>query len=173
MMVSITGTPGTGKTAVSSILRTKGYNVTAQNDTIEKYVLERDEERDAIVIDEDLWAEEFPVFDGIIEGHVTHLLSSDRVIVLRCRPDVLQERLEKRGYSDAKVKENVLAEALDSILIETVECHSDDEILEIDTTSAAVEDTAAKIDEFIKGLIPAHFGDTDWSEFLGGMTYDT
>lgn len=168
MMVSITGIPGTGKTAVSSLLKEKGYSVTAQNDTIGKYILERDEERDAIVIDEDLWAEEFPVFDGIVEGHITHLLPSDRVIVLRCRPDVLEDRLRKRGYSAAKVKENVLAEALDTILIETVECHSDDEILELDTTSAAVEETAAQIDEFIKGQRPAHFGDTDWSEFLGG-----
>ena len=142
--------------------------MTAQNDTIGKYILERDEERDAIVIDEDLWAEEFPVFDGIVEGHITHLLPSDRVIVLRCRPDVLEDRLRKRGYSAAKVKENVLAEALDTILIETVECHSDDEILELDTTSAAVEETAAQIDDFIKGFTPAHFGDTDWSEFLGG-----
>ena len=168
MMVSITGIPGTGKTAVSSLLKEKGYSVTAQNDTIGKYILERDEERDAIVIDEDLWADEFPVFDGIVEGHITHLLPSDRVIVLRCRPDVLEDRLRKRGYSAAKVKENVLAEALDTILIETVECHADDEILELDTTSAAVEETAAQIDDFIKGLTPAHFGDTDWSEFLGG-----
>lgn len=167
MMVSITGTPGTGKTAVSSVLRAKGYNVLAQNDTIEKYVLEKDEERDAIVIDEDLWADEFPAVDGIIEGHITHILPSERVIVLRCRPDVLEDRLRKRGYSVAKVKENVLAEALDTILIETVECHGDEEILELDTTSAAVEDTAAMIDEFIKGLRHAHFGDTDWSEFLG------
>jgi adenylate kinase len=167
MMVSITGTPGTGKTAVSSVLRAKGYNVLAQNDTIEKYILEKDEERDAIVIDEDLWADEFPAVDGIIEGHITHILPSERVIVLRCRPDVLEDRLRKRGYSAAKVKENVLAEALDTILIETVECHGDEEILELDTTSAAVEDTAAMIDEFIKGLRPAHFGDTDWSEFLG------
>ncbi|MBR6447047.1 MAG: adenylate kinase family protein, partial [Methanomicrobium sp.] len=117
MMVSITGIPGTGKTAVSSLLKEKGYSVTAQNDTIGKYILERDEERDAIVIDEDLWADEFPVFDGIVEGHITHLLPSDRVIVLRCRPDVLEDRLRKRGYSAAKVKENVLAEALDTILI--------------------------------------------------------
>lgn len=167
MMVSITGTPGTGKTAVSSVLRAKGYNVLAQNDTIEKYILEKDEERDAIVIDEDLWADEFPAVDGIIEGHITHILPSERVIVLRCRPDVLEGRLRKRGYSAAKVKENVLAEALDTILIETVECHGNEDILELDTTSAAVEDTAAMIDEFIKGLRSAHFGDTDWSEFLG------
>ena len=167
MMVCITGTPGTGKSAVSEILRKKGFNVVSQNDTAKKYIIGADSERDTDIIDEDRWIDEFESFDGIIEGHITHLLPCDRVVVLRCRPDVLKSRLISRGYSPEKVSENAMAEALDVVLIEALENCPEDQIYEIDTTNMAVEQTADEIAGFITGKIPGRFGDTDWSVFLG------
>ena len=58
----------------------------------------------------------------------------DLVIILRCRPDILKSRLVKRGYRGEKIQENVEAEALDVILVETLEIHPPGHILEIDTT---------------------------------------
>ena len=167
MMVCITGTPGTGKSVVSEILRKKGYNVVLQNDTAKDYIICDDQKRDTAVIDEELWAEEFMPFEGIIEGHITHILPCDLVVILRCRPDVLKKRLLKRGYSPEKVSENVMAEALDVILIETLECHTDDKVFETDTTDINVEDTAKEIEDFMLGKILPSYGNTDWSEFLG------
>lgn len=167
MMVCITGTPGTGKSAVSEILRKKGYNVVLQNDTAKDYIISEDTQRDTTVIDEELWAEEFVPFDGIVEGHITHILPCDLVVILRCRPDVLRMRLLKRGYSPEKVSENVMAEALDVVLIETLECHTDDKIFETDTTDIKAEETAKEIEDFMLGKIPPSYGNTDWSEFLG------
>ena len=51
----------------------------------------------------------------LAEGHLAceMKLPADSVIVLRCRPDILRKRLQRRGYGKTKVGENVLSEALD------------------------------------------------------------
>lgn len=166
MMVCISGIPGTGKSSVSEVLKEMNYNIVAQNDTVSGYVLSEDPERDAIVIDEESWAGEFKPVDGIVEGHLTHLLLCDRLVILRCCPDVLIERLELRGYSPEKIRENAEAEALDTILVEALENHKDDIILELDTTETNPAETAVVIDEFIRGIRKGGFGRTDWSEYL-------
>ncbi|WP_048148539.1 adenylate kinase family protein [Methanolacinia paynteri] len=169
MMTCISGIPGTGKSSVSAVLKRMGYDVVLQNDTTGNYFICDDPDRDTAVIDEDLWASEFRPVDGIVEGHLTHLLECDRLVILRCRPDVLKERLVLRGYSSEKVRENVEAEALDTILIEALENHKEDIILELDTTERTPEEIATEIDDFIHGRRGADFGNTDWSEYLGTM----
>ncbi|ADN37131.1 Adenylate kinase [Methanolacinia petrolearia DSM 11571] len=169
MMTCISGIPGTGKSSVSAVLKRMGHDVVLQNDTTGNYFICDDPDRDAAVIDEDLWASEFRPVNGIVEGHLTHLLECDRLVILRCRPDVLKERLVLRGYSPEKVHENVEAEALDTILIEALENHKEDIILELDTTERTPEEIATEIDDFIHGRRGANFGNTDWSEYLGTM----
>ena len=166
MMCGITGTPGTGKSVVADELARRGNKIVHVTDTIRDYVIGEDEDRDSRIIDTDRWAAEFPVFDGIVEGHIAHLLPCDRVVVLRCRPDELRRRLGLRKYRQEKIDENMEAEALDVCLIETVERHKPSHILEIDTTSLDVPSTATKIEQFIAGAIPAAFGGIDWSGFL-------
>ncbi|MBP2134566.1 adenylate kinase [Methanomicrobium sp. W14] len=167
MTVCITGTPGTGKSSVSKVLKKRGYNVVSQNDTAKKYIIGADPDRNTEIIDEDKWVEEFKPFDGIIEGHITHLLPCRRLVVLRCRPDVLKKRLLKRGYSEEKASENAMAEALDVVLVESLEVHPGDIIFESDTTFADVEKTADEIEMFIEGKTSFRYGSTDWSEYLG------
>ena len=169
MMICISGIPGTGKSSVSAVLKRMGHDVVLQNDTTGNYFICDDPDRDTAVIDEDLWASEFRPVDGIVEGHLTHLLECDRLVILRCRPDVLKERLVLRGYSSEKVHENVEAEALDTILIEALENHKEDIILELDTTERTPEEIATEIDDFIHGRRGADFGNIDWSEYLGTM----
>jgi adenylate kinase len=118
----------------------------------------------------DRWVEEFTPVDGIAEGHLAHLLSCDRTVVLRCRPDVLRRRLESRGYRPGKIDENVEAEALDVILIETLEEQSPSSVLEIDTTDLSVPQCADLVEGFLKGSIPSSHGNIDWSEYLGVIT---
>lgn len=166
MMVCISGIPGTGKSTISALLGEMGYKVISQNETARDYILCRDGSRDTSVIDEERWVREFQPVDGIIEGHLTHLLGCDRLVILRCRPDVLEKRLGSRGYSREKTAENVEAEVLDTVLIEALENHKDDIILELDTTEETPESIAAAIDDFIRGEKPAGFGGTDWSEYL-------
>jgi adenylate kinase len=167
MMYGITGTPGTGKTSVAEMLHSRGYSVTHQKDTVGPYILEKDTERETLIIDEERWADEFIPVEGFIEGHLVHLLPCDAIIVLRCRPDVLEERLLTRNYSPEKIRENVEAEALDVILIETLELFETRQVYELDTTDKCVRECCDMIERFFRGETPASYGDIDWSMYLG------
>ncbi|WFN33730.1 adenylate kinase family protein [Methanogenium sp. S4BF] len=167
MMTALTGTPGTGKTTIASILNARGMQVVSQKQSMEPYLLEHDAERDTDIIDEDAWVDAFVPVEGIIEGHLTHLLPADRVVVLRCRPDILAARLRARGYAEEKVQENAEAEALDAILIEALEVHPEEHITVIDTTTQSAQETADEIEAFIRGDAPHTLTIPDWSEFLG------
>lgn len=170
MMWGITGTPGTGKSSAARELERRGFRVVHVHDTVEDYVVGKDPERNTRVVDVERWAKEIGHFDGIIEGHIAHHLPCDRLVVLRCRPDILEARLASREYSEAKIRENMEAEALDVILIETLETYPPEHIYEIDTTSLSVEETADRIEEFIRGRGAPSHGTVDWSGFLEMVT---
>ena len=167
MMTGITGTPGTGKTAVAAELERRGHRIVHLTDTVRPYVVEEDRARQTLVVDVGRWVEECEPVEGIVEGHLAHLLPCDRVVVLRCRPDVLAARLAPRGYPAEKIAENRDAEALDVILIETLEEHPDEHILEVDTTGLSIGECADRIEEFIRGELPSSYGSIDWTDHLG------
>ena len=50
-----------------------------------------------------------------MKGHLAHHLPCDVGVVLRCDPDILRERLEKRGYSEKKINDNVEWELMGSM----------------------------------------------------------
>jgi adenylate kinase len=105
--------------------------------------------------------------DAILVGHLSHHLTVDLIVVLRCRPSVLASRLEGRGYSDEKVNENVEAEALDVILIEAVE--TERQVLEVDTTIKKVTEVVAAMEEILAGEREKYaIGHIDWSEEVLG-----
>jgi adenylate kinase len=166
MMVGITGTPGTGKTSIGAELKRRSHRVIHLTDTVEGFVIGEDRDRQTRVVDVDRWVAEFEPVDGILEGHLAHLLPCDRVVVLRCRPDILRERLFARNYPCEKVAENVEAEALDVILIEALEEHPDDAVFELNTTGFSVEECADRIEQFIRGELLPSYGSIDWTDYL-------
>lgn len=166
MLIGITGTPGTGKTAVAEALRRRGHAVLDLKTTVAPYVLEHDDEMGADVVDVEEWAEAYADLDGFVEGAISHYLPCEKVIILRCRPDVLEKRLTPRGYSAAKIRENAEAEALDVILIETADVFATEQIYEIDTTFIDSETAADMILAFAEDKVPASFGSLDWSEYV-------
>lgn len=165
-MCGITGTPGTGKSSAADELAMRGYSVVRLADTVQEYVIGEDSVRDTRIIDEDRWIHEFIPVEGIVEGHLAHLLPCDRVVVLRCRPDLLLGRLRSRGYGEEKCRENADAEALDVCLIETLERHPPEHVLELDATELPSRRVADLIEDFLRGRIPPSHGRIDWSEFL-------
>jgi len=153
MRIAITGTPGVGKTTVSKVLGDKlGIKVIDITEAVKEYKLytEKDEDMDSYVIDFEKLEKFVSEIEEkektiILDGHVSHLLNPDYIIVLRCNPEIIKERLEKRGYKPKKVLENVQAEILDVCL-----CESKGKVYEIDTTSRDVEDIVDEIVEAIK-----------------------
>ncbi|QYZ78538.1 adenylate kinase [Methanofollis formosanus] len=166
MMVGITGTPGTGKSTVAAVLAGRGRRVVHTTETVGPFVLGDDPERDTRVVDAEAWAAAFEPVDGVVEGHLAHLLPCDRIVVLRCRPALLEERLAARGYAREKVRENAEAEALDVILIETLDLFPAERVLEVDVTALGPEDVADLVEGFMDGTVAPSVGTIDWSSYL-------
>ncbi len=169
MIVAISGTPGTGKTSVSKVLMNKGYHVIELGDFVRDRRLfsSVDRKRGSLEVDTDdldkALRSEIPQGTVLLVGHLSHFLTVDMIIVLRCRPSVLCERLEARGWSEKKIKENMEAEALDVILIESLD--SNIEVLEIDTTDRDTEGTGEAIEEILRGERQKYaVGHVDWSD---------
>jgi adenylate kinase len=166
MRVAVTGTPGTGKTTAVEAMDTD-LPVVHMNELVREEGLTtgRDEARDSLVVDLEAVRERLAGRETLlVESHLAHLLDVDLVVVLRCHPDELRERLRERGEQSATVDENLESEALDVVLAEAVDGHGDD-VHEIDTTGrrpgAVARDRAAVgAGEASPGGGGVDFGDT-------------
>lgn len=164
--IALTGTPGTGKTTVAGVLRARGYDVLDMTGYIRDNGLreEYDAERDTYDVDVERLNDSLSgMEDMIFEGHLAHFMDVDCVIVLRCHPDVMADRLRGRGYDDAKVRENVQAEVLDVILFESVD--SGVPTYAVDTTSSDADAVADAVEDIMKGETIGHMPeDISWAE---------
>ncbi len=177
MIILITGTPGVGKTTVSSILVEKtGAHLIDVNELVnEKHLYTGiDEERGYKIVDLDALFQEMDKLIGkvnpeeyvVVEGHLSHLFeSSDLVIVLRANPDVLRVRMKAKGWKTAKIRENIEAEAIDICSYEAFEIHGD-KVNEIDTSDISPEQVADLIIDVIKGDKRFPVGSVDFLEYL-------
>lgn len=172
MRVVVTGTPGTGKTTALESLEAleadAGFEVVHLNDAIREHDLwtERDTDRDTLVTDLDAVREWLGDWSGIVESHLAHHLDADKVVVLRCRPDALEERLVERGETEGKATENAESEALDVVLSEAVEFHGADKVYEIDTTERTPDEVAAEIQAVLDGERDPSAGTVDFIDYL-------
>ena len=168
MLVALTGTPGVGKTTVARILA-ESFRVVEIHSYAESHglFLYYDDDAGSYVVDTDRLNESIlsEGYEGvtILEGHLSHFVDCDKIIVLRCEPRIIYARLRDRGYDTGKIKENVQAEVLDVILTESMDSHAD--VHEIDCSSLSPEGIADKIGIIING---DDSGDTspgrvDWS----------
>lgn len=169
MRVAITGTPGTGKTTATELLDTE--SVIHLNDVIREQDLytETDAERDSLVADFDAiedWLSEHTTTTSVVESHLAHQFAADRVVVLRCQPETLQERLQERGEPEAKAIENAEAEALDVILAQAVDRHDEGHTYEIDTTDMDPDTVAHEIKRVISGEREPSAGEVNFVDYL-------
>jgi len=166
--VAVTGTPGTGKSTAVDLLDTD-LDVIHLNEVVheEGLTTDHDEARDSAVVDLDAVADYLDGReDALFESHLAHHFGADRVVVLRCHPETLTERLRGRGESDEKVAENADSEALDVILAEAVDRHGEDSVYEIDTTDRTPAETAGAIDDVLTGERDPSSGTVSFLDFL-------
>lgn len=168
MKIAISGTPCTGKTEVSKLLSEKlKYRLVQVNELAEELdaFTGYDEKRQCKILDMDRLEKEIDKIKGnvIIEGHASHLFPADVTIVLRCNPEILKKRLEKRYPSNpSKVQENLEAEILGVITSEAV---MNNKVYEIDTSDKIVEESVNDVLKILDGKVEEFkIGKIDWLE---------
>ena len=165
MLVAVTGTPGTGKSSVCDALARRGYHVVDLDGEARELGLTEADEDGTTVVDVDALATRLrvPTKVAFLKGHYAHRMAANVIVVLRCHPRELWRRLEVRGWPEAKVRENVEAEAIDVILQEAV--GQGPPVFEVDTTAADAEAAATAVLDILGGRTKGHEpGRIDWSE---------
>ena len=160
----VTGTPGTGKTTVSTILseRLGARHIELSRFSIENgYVIEDDVERDTKVVDMGALGSavrdiiDKSVSPVIIDGHYAHELIEEPVIsflfVLRKRPWALKSVLEARQYSRDKVWENLESEIMGVITGDALELIPSSKVIEVDISDQSPQETVNQIHRMIEG----------------------
>ena len=136
-IIVVSGTPGTGKTTYAKkVAKGKDYKYIDVNRVIADSKLAEgyDKKRDTKIIDVKklnnaliliINEEKKKKMKGVvIDSHLSHYLSKklvDLCIITKCSLKTLKKRLEKRGYSKDKVRENMDAEIFDMCRTEAME----------------------------------------------------
>ncbi|MBU5688378.1 MAG: adenylate kinase family protein [Candidatus Aenigmarchaeota archaeon] len=166
MKIAITGTPGVGKTTIAKLLA-KEFNMKYinLNDLAKKlnaYIGYDKIMKSKIVDMKKLYKEVKKIRgDFILDGHFSHDFDVDLVIVLRCRPDILEKRLKKRYPGNRlKVKENVDAEILGVITSEVLQRKK--RFFEIDVSNKKKKEIIQEIKQRMKNKKKENI--IDWIE---------
>ncbi len=157
MIISITGTPGVGKTTLSKFLSKKlGYSVIHITDFVREKNLSSgyDKSFKAMIVDVKKLNREMKRFlknkdNLIIDGHLSHFIPSDITFVIRLDPSLLARRLKRRGYLRKKILENIEAELLDVIYAEAL--NNSKNVIQINATSKKREKIINQMLSAIKG----------------------
>ena len=91
----------------------------------------------------------------IIDGHLSHFLTVDGIVMLRCQPDILRQRLTIRDYSAAKINSNVEWEFIAGTWAEIIEFEIDAPVLELDGGELDPEQIAEAITRWVKDGLPS------------------
>ncbi|HEY0196737.1 MAG TPA: adenylate kinase family protein [Methanobacterium sp.] len=177
MILFITGTPGTGKTTVSRLLKEQlSFTLVEVNQLVEyeKLYTGYHEEKGYKIVDipalclnlNDIITNLGDGEDLLVEGHLSHFCNgADRVVVLRAHPDTLQNRMQDKGFKEAKIRENIEAEALDICSFEAFQKYGD-KASEIDTTNKNPQEVIDSIKMIIDGDETFPVGGIDFSDYL-------
>lgn len=163
--VLITGTPGTGKSslaervaaAVEGFKRIDVSQLAKEQDMLEEF----DEELDTHVIDEDKVLDHMEEHGlggdaggVVVDYHGCDLFPErwfDLVVVLTCDNAVLYDRLQRRGYSEKKIRGNVECEIFQTLVEEAKDSY-DESIVKVcaSDTVEDLEENEKAVAEFVE-----------------------
>jgi adenylate kinase len=178
-VILITGTPCTGKTTTAKQLVSKlnadYINLTDYAKTY-KLTLGEDKERQTTIIDEEAMQQKLAetieastnaniIIDGHYAAAVTPNSQVTNVFVLRRNPKELKGFMQKCGFNDAKLYENLSAEIIDSCLIEAMQTQSG-KVCELDVTGKTVDENVTDIIDVLDKRKKCFVGIVDWLGML-------
>ena len=174
-VIGITGTPATGKKIVGRIIaNTLGYEFLEINALARKLGAEVGRRDDEIEVETSIVQKKLPRLlkdkKSVLVGHLLpHCIPNDYVdyvAVLRCSPRELVKRYTERGYPKSKVKANVVVEAIDLCLSETLIAFKRSKIAEIDTSGRDAKKVAEEVIEKFKNPKKRSFGEISWLRLM-------
>jgi adenylate kinase len=178
-VILITGTPCVGKTTtakqIAAILGAQYINLTDYAKTF-GLTLGEDTERKTSIVDEEKMCTKLAqtietsensniIVDGHYAAAVTPTELVSFVFVLRRNPKELKEFMNKCGFNDAKLNENLSAEILDSCLIEAMQTQQG-KVFELDVTGKTVDENVSEILNVLNGDKKCFAGVVDWLGML-------
>ncbi|MFH1895063.1 MAG: signal peptidase I [archaeon] len=117
MNIVITGTPGTGKTAIAKKLGKKlKFEVINEKDFALKTKTGKKKGKEVEIDTKEFRKKLNALLEKktrtIIEGHVLceMKIKADMVFLLRTKPEIIEKRLRKKGYNEVKIQDNVFCE---------------------------------------------------------------
>lgn len=170
-VLGITGTPGTGKKSVAP-LAAKLLGV--ESFSIGELALAHGCARPMggeYEVDTERLRRKLPALvprPSVLHGHLLPAVLdpslAERVVVLRCEPRTLGERLRSRRYPEPKVRANLEAELIGVVAAEAHDVFGSATV-ELDTTSAAPPKAAAAVARLTEGKASARR--IDWTRSYG------
>lgn len=171
----ISGTPGTGKTTLSNKIGEKlGLNIINIGDYAVKnnLIYDKDDQRDTLIPDKTKLLKKLAIVINnaikplILEGHYVDIIPPrfvELIIILRMHPDKLSKRLQKKGYTPKKIKENLAAEVLGDCTAHALSNYEKSIVFELDISESNLEEAVEKLIYIIKGK-PEEFlaGKINW-----------
>ena len=94
----------------------------------------------------------------IVDGHLSHYLQVDAVVILRCKPSILRERLQQRGYPEWKIESNVEWEIIGSSWSDV----ENENVAEFETSSSEPHMVWSSIQDWINTGHPTRKPSIDW-----------
>lgn len=159
MRIIITGSPGTGKTTIAKLLAKKlrCKLINEADFSLEKGIAKWDHENAELEIplgklkkglEKELEKHE----RVILEGHTLCeiKLNVDAVVLLRVHPEILQERLERKGYNEVKIMDNVFCEGIDYCKKHVYRRYNRSKIIEV-KNEKGIKETLNTIIKELKG----------------------
>jgi len=184
-IIIISGTPGCGKTSVanelSKLINAKIFSLN-ELATSKDFSFEYDIDRKTYIVDFKIFLpyimrkikkikKENPQF-LIIESHFSDIIPNkyiDHIVILRCDPDELVNRLKGKNYNLKKITENVQTEILGNCVNYFIQKKTKKPLLEIDTTNLSIKSVAKTIEGILDGKEDGkkyYIGKIDWLEKL-------
>ncbi|KAJ8657331.1 hypothetical protein O0I10_006884 [Lichtheimia ornata] len=152
--ILVTGTPGTGKTTTSeAIANATGLQHINVGELVKRKQLHEGylAEYDTHILDEDKLIDEMEdmMQEGgkVVDFHTCEIFPErwfDLVLVLRADTSPLYDRMEKRGYNQRKLQENIECEIMQVVLESARESYAQEIVVELPSNN--VDDMESNVD---------------------------